>query len=183
MKTIKGYSKKYGEHLIYVDDEDYDRLNIFKWGIRFTKNTKYARRWEVINGKVKWFHMHREILRITSDMVVDHKDHNGLNNCKENLRVCTKKENNKNKTSMVGSSSKYLGVCVYLSKEKKISKSSGEEYIYERIRIQATIRVNGRAIKIGHYKTEEEAAKAYNEYAAKYHGEFANLNKIGGRNV
>jgi len=49
---------------------------------------------------------------------------------------------------------------------------------YNRKYIRAKISVNGKNINLGYFKTEIDAAIAYNEAAIKYHGEFANLNKI-----
>ena len=109
--------------------------------------------------------MHRVIMNTLGNMNVDHIDHNGLNNQKENLRNCTQSENARNRTSRKGSTSKYLGV----SKCHKIMKY-GIYYYYR-------VKINQRQ-HVGNFKTEIEAALAYNEAALKYYGEFANLNII-----
>lgn len=93
--------------------------------------------------------------------VVDHKDRNCENNRIENLREATRMQNSQNRTSAKNSSSKYLGVHHYLKRKW-----------------HAAIRVNKILKSIGYFKTEEEAALAYNKAAVKYHGEFANLNII-----
>jgi hypothetical protein len=94
--------------------------------------------------------------------VVDHEDTNRLNNNIENLREATRRQNNCNRSSAKGSSSKYLGV------HKIIGRNA----------FQAAIRVNRKPIHLGNFKSENEAALAYNRGAVKYHGEFANLNII-----
>lgn len=109
--------------------------------------------------------MHRFIfekynLITDNEMLVDHKDQNGLNNQKSNLRLCSKKENNSNTKSRENSSSKYLGVSYH-----KIT-----------FKWQASININNKQKYIGLFKTQEEAARAYDDLAKIHHGQFANLN-------
>lgn len=86
-----------------VDDEDFTRLNRHTWRVRISRNTAYAVRSENrrVGGtrKCNQIQMHREVLGLTSrDRVeTDHKNHNGLDNRKENLRTATKSENQKNR--------------------------------------------------------------------------------------
>ena len=91
---------------------------------------------------------------------VDHKDRDKLNNKIENLRDVTHAGNAQNRSSCKGSSSQYLGV----SKRK----TSWEANIYP----------STGGIYIGNYKKEEVAAAAYNVYAMKHYGEYANLNDV-----
>lgn len=105
--------------------------------------------------------MHRMILNVNDKKIlIDHKNHDGLNNTKSNIRECTIRQNNINKRSRKNSSSKYLGVSLYKRDN----------------RWRADVRVNGKTIWIGYFDTEELAAKAYDKAALKHHGEFANLN-------
>lgn len=108
--------------------------------------------------------MHRFILGDTKGLEIDHRDGNGLNNCKSNLRLATRSENMQN--SRVPKNNRYgvKGVCFLPNRYGKKWK--------------AAICANNRAITLGHFHTKEEAAKAYNEAAKKYHGEFARLNVI-----
>jgi len=106
MKTIQLTQGK----LTQVDDEDYDFLNQWKWYAKRNRKTEkfYALRREsdlIENGvKVKFGEticMHRIVMNCPQGMVVDHKDHDGLNNQKPNLRICTDRENllNRKKTA------------------------------------------------------------------------------------
>ena len=93
--------------------------------------------------------------------IVDHRDRNSLNDKIENLREANKSQNNKNTNSRKNTTSKFLGV--HLAKNKFWVAQIGND---------------GKQIQLGRFKTEIEAAKAYNEAATKYHGEFANINKF-----
>ena len=71
---------------VRVDREDYEYLKQFRWYLFQSEKWKYAIRGESKNGVTKTIFMHREILKIKdSNVYVDHRDHDGLNNRKENL--------------------------------------------------------------------------------------------------
>jgi hypothetical protein len=160
-----------------VDDEDYKYLNQWKWWAMKRANTTYAgRKGETVNGKKTTIMMHRLLLKITDkNILCDHRDHDGLNNQKHNLRACSNSENLRNKISKTGSSSRFLGVSVYSENIKWILKN-GEIKNGTNKRIIAQIRVNNKNFKIGDFKTEEDAARAYDAAAKIHYGEFANLN-------
>lgn len=144
-----------------VDDEDYEWLNQWKWYAHKKRNTYYARRSCIINGLTYNLMMHRIILGLTDNNICcDHKDMNGLNNQRFNLRIATVSQNSANRRSLKGSSSKYLGVYKFGN------------------RWRAKIRCNKKQESIGCFKTEKEAGLAYNLRATELHGEFANLNVI-----
>lgn len=63
-----------------------------------------------------------------------------------------------------------------MSFRRQVDKRNGKEYIYTCW--MAYIYANKKLLRIGSFKTEEEAALAYNEAAKKHHGEFAKLNVI-----
>lgn len=144
-----------------VDDEDYEWLSQWKWVAVKGNKTFYASRPGSPIGKR--ILMHREILgEIPLGLFPDHKDRNGLNNQRNNLRLATRYQNQANRSSFKGSSSKYKGVCFYKGRNVW----------------QAHIRKNGVLMWLGNYKSEEFAAQVYNKAAIEIHGEFANLNPI-----
>jgi GTP:adenosylcobinamide-phosphate guanylyltransferase len=157
MKEIKLTQDK----IALVDDEDFEYLNQFKWCVSKSGHSFYA---QTIR-KVK-IRMHREIMKTQLEnnigKIIDHIDGNGLNNQKYNLRTCTRAENGRNRHS-VNNSSGYLGVFKIKSKKEKW---------------KVQIVVNKKSIYIGTFKDKKDAAKAYNEAAIKYHGEFARPNII-----
>lgn len=152
-----------------VDDEDYEYLNQFKWREVKRNSIYYAQRECSVNGKHTCILMHREILGFPKGKRTDHKDMNGLNNQRSNLRTCSASQNAAN-TNPLGGSSKFKGVSCRLGK----SWNSTEYYPQYRARIT----VNKKEIWGGTFRNEIDAAKAYNELALKYFGEFAKLNNI-----
>lgn len=155
-------SPKYGQKEVLVDDDDFDSLKKFNWWLANRNGTFYAAR-SIWKPKRAVVYMHRQIMKVSDRTIeVDHKDHNGLNNQRENIRNSTKRQNGCNKNSRKNSSSKYLGVCRH--------KATGKW--------RATIKDNSKQFSLGFYESEEMAALAYNEAAIRIHGEFANLNNI-----
>lgn len=135
-----------------VDNEDFERLNKFRWFPFKHRNTTYAMRHKSIL-------MHREIMNAQKGEQIDHKDRDGLNNTTENLRKATHAQNMANRKAS-GKSSKYLGVC------------------WDKGKYRASLTTNNQTKELGRFVSEDEAGKAYNKGALKYHGEFANLNII-----
>ncbi len=149
----------------------YEWLNQWKWRTAKSINTCYAIRSKQINGKKKMIFMHSVILKPKSDnSLVDHKDRDGLNNLEHNLRECTHTQNMQNRSIQKNNKSGFHGV------HKKVSESihKGVSYKYESWAF--AIRVNGITIRTSGFKDKISAAKAYDELAKKYFGEFANLN-------
>ena len=155
MKEIELTQGKFAQ----IDDSDFKYLNQFKWYALKNRNTYYAQRTQTINGKECAIKMHRIIMKTPSKLEVDHKDHNGLNCQRHNMRNCTFTQNRKNRKSW--GKSKYLGV------------SFDSNHIPF-----ARIRINGKLIRLGSFLLEQDAAIAYNKAALNYHGEYANLNIV-----
>lgn len=150
--------------VVIIDDEDYALVKPWKWQARYNDKSKtwYAVREVRLKGKrVGLERMHREIMNAKPSEIVDHRDHNGLNNQKDNLRKCTTPSNSRNRR-ISPHSSKYKGV--YWSKKGKIWR--------------AQICVNWKNMSLGSYSNEVEAALVYNEAAMKFFGEYALLNEI-----
>lgn len=156
-----------------VDDEDYKRLNQWKWYALPSRNTYYAARMVRPKKKRILIYMHREIMKPSGNLQIDHKDGNGLNNTRSNLRICTQHQNTLNRKPFGNSN------CLGVHFRKIIStyvKKDGKIVYYEYDRYISNITSNGRHKFIGRFKTEEEAGRAYDSYAKELHGEFANLN-------
>lgn len=172
MKIIPVNSKTFGYHEILVDDENFELVSKHKWHIVKGRETFYAKTNIIFNNKKTNISMHRLILGLTDPKTLgDHKNHNGLDNQSDNIRCATYAQNQANKTSHKNSSSKYLGVC--LSKIKHKLKN-GEIKIY--YSWKSYININGKKKSLGYFKSEEEAAKKYDDSAKIHHREFTNLN-------
>lgn len=147
-----------------VDDEDFEWVSKFKWHYHHTGYACRSQYLGMIDGKmkVKTFSMHREIMKVSSSVSVDHRDMNTLNNQKDNLRLATRSENGMNRKSYSGSHSKYKGVG-WAAHAKKWT---------------ASIKHDQKRKHLGYFVNEEDAAKAYNDAALKYFGEFSRLNSM-----
>lgn len=132
-----------------IDDNDYKIVKDYKWYaiISKTKRTYYAA--STINKKM--VQMHRLILKASTGQLVDHIDGNGLNNLRENIRICNKTENNRNRHSTVGVS-KYKGVTWHKPTKKW----------------RARITVNSKKIHLGLFLLETSAAEAYDKKLKNY---------------
>lgn len=139
-----------------VDDADYEYLMQWKWCANFQHGIWYA----VRTVRPTLIRMHRIILDAPSGIVVDHRDGNGLNNSRSNIRLCTTSQNLHNISRIKGSSSTYKGVSWCKSRQ-----------VWE-----AQIKCNGISKYLGRFADELEAAKAYDEAARILHGKFARLN-------
>jgi hypothetical protein len=142
-----------------VDEDDYNSLSQFEWKLG---SGGYARRWECSNGKVKTILMHREVNKTPKGFDTDHINGNRLDNRKCNLRTATRSQNIMNQGSNKGTTSKFKGVSW---------KSANKKWV-------AQIVKNGKSMYLGLYKSEEDAARAYNEAALKHHGQYAWLNQL-----
>ena len=141
-----------------VNDEDFEKLNQFKWHLAKYRKSSYAIRNITVNGKQKKIPMHCAVM---NGKGIDHIDHNGLNNQRSNLRFCTKSENAMNNQKQKNCTSIYKGV-YFFKRDKKW---------------MAHIELNGKQTYLGTFSSEVDAALAYNEKAIELFGEFANLNK------
>jgi hypothetical protein len=139
-----------------VDDEDYERLSKYNYFAHKRFNNWYALRHDENHATRR---MHHDVLNLPSNALVDHKDGDGLNNQKENLRDATKSQNAAN-SRIRGGSSKYKGVSW-----KEPSK-----------KWQAKICIDYKQIYLGLHESEIAAALAYDAAAIKHFGEYARLN-------
>jgi hypothetical protein len=161
VKTIpltKGFSAQ-------VDDEDLERVSQFKWSVFIDRGKHtvryYAERWTTAKGKSVRVSLHRFILGLTDPKIgVDHKNHDGLDNQRHNLRIATNSQNQSNRRKILGSS-KYKGV--YWDKAHQ--------------RWRALIECRGKKYRLGDFRSELKAATAYNHAALRLFGEFACINE------
>lgn len=147
-----------------VSDEDYERVAALKWhaikgpGLTWYAVRRTSRRCPGPRGVI-W--MHRFILNAPKGIDVDHKDRNGLNNTRENLRLCTKRENMRNTVrTQASKTSRYHGVSYY--------KSTGKW--------KAQIKTTEKKVSLGYFLNEIDAAHAFDRAAAHHFGEFAVIN-------
>lgn len=161
MKIITLHSKKHGNHYCQVDDEDFETLNQFKWYADFVPSDGKFRARSRLGGNVKSpVLMHRFILEVKPNMLVDHVDMNPLNNQKTNLRVTNKANNMKNRNKQNNNTSGFKGVS-WNKKDKKW---------------RATIQCDGKWKFLGNFDTEYEAANAYDDAAEELHKQYARTN-------
>lgn len=145
-----------------IDEADLPIIEGYTWCVGITRSHKTARTNITVNGKSKALLMHRLILGLNNPSIcVDHIDGNPLNNCRNNLRVCSQAENVRNKKKRP-ERTQFKGVTRYF---RPVPHP-----------FYARISVNRKTICIGSYETPEEAARAYDEAARKHHGIFAALN-------
>jgi hypothetical protein len=145
-----------------VDAEDYERVSLYTWHAHKGKNGNFYAR-GIMTGvrNSKQIYMHRLIMNVESKHLIDHKDRNGLNNRKTNLRTCSTTMNAGNK--LCSNITGYKGVGVMPSYQRK--------KIYK-----ASIRFNDKQKTLGYYLTAKEAGQAYDKAAKELFGEFALLN-------
>lgn len=105
--------------------------------------------------------MHILILNHPS-LEIDHKNLNGLDNRRLNLRPATPSQNQRNSTTSRGNKSGYKGVSFYKREAKWGAMSKN----------------NGKAKWLGYFDSAIEAAKAYNDFVKKIEPEFARLNRV-----
>jgi hypothetical protein len=133
-----------------VDAADYDWLNQWNWCAQFTPKTHSYRAVAWVNGKIT--DMARVILGLTDPKIkADHRNHDTLDNRRQNLRPATNAENSRN---------------MRMRKDRfKCVRSSGKKW---------TSHIGNR--HLGMFSTPEEAALAYDRAAKQLHGEFAYTN-------
>lgn len=154
----KGYATK-------VSPVYFEEMRRFAWRAHEAGGLVYARRnataAERRLGYPSTVYMHRQVMSLLLDMHigVDHINHDGLDNRRENLRQCSKTQNNGN-TRKTRGTSRYKGVWLHAPSRKWY----------------AGIRKGALTVPLGGFHDEEEAARAYDRAALEYFGEYACLN-------
>ena len=149
-----------------VDDEDFERVNKYKWCAQWFPSTKSFRasRRKLVrergDGGQERIYLHRFVMNAPRGRDVDHVNHNTLDNRKSNLRICTRSENCMNKLKWNGCSSRFKGV----------------SWSKEVLKWRANIKKDNKQCSLGYFTDETDAARAYNQAALRLHGDFACLN-------
>ena len=169
MKIIKiKYKNEIKE--CFIDEEYFELINKYNW--YFCLGYIYGYKKGIKNKKNMTF-IHRVIMGLNKGdkIQIDHKDHNGLNNKKNNLRYSNQQQNCQNRIANKNGSSKYLGVYkVYPKKKCK----DGYHY-YDPCYI-ARIKIKNITKHIVCSKYEKVAAKFHDKVVSLLYGEFAYLN-------
>lgn len=155
MKEIKLTQGK----IALVDDEDFERLNIYKWYAASQDHyCCYAVRGVFIDNKWKTIRMHREIMNALTGIKIDHKNGNGLDNQKYNLRVATSQQNSYNIKNA--------------HKDNKY-KIKGVSWNRQHKKFESRIKVNEKKLLLGLFNVLGDADSAYRIAEEKHFGEFA----------
>jgi len=157
-------SPKYGLKTVLIDTEDLSFVSKYSWCVHKINNYFYC-----VSTKKSLISLHRLIMSFPKDKVIDHKNHNTLDNRKENLRICSKQQNSHNRKKQINTSG-VKGVFA------DIQNINGKIYKHWR----SYIRYNNKGIHLGSFPFTEEgkiaAAKRYDKEAKKLFGEYALLN-------
>lgn len=149
-----------------ISPQDAARILQYKW--RFIQNKKgrvgqtirYAVAQEKRDGIYVRLKMHRLILDAPEGTHVDHINGDGLDNRRENIRICTPQLNQANSRKHIVGSSRYKGVAWSAAARKW----------------RAYIAVDRKQTHLGLFESEVEAAQAYDQKAREVFGEYAFTN-------
>jgi hypothetical protein len=152
---------------VFVDPEEVARVTTgYTWSAQSRENNlwyaiAYVRGSARNGGTARYVYMHA---LITGCPGVDHRDRNGLNNTKVNLRVATDVQNSANTGKRSGTSSRFKGV----------------SFVGRTGRWKASLHTGGRNLHLGYFTDEQEAARVYDDAATTRFGEFAATNVVLG---
>lgn len=132
-----------------IDLEDVDKVKGIKW---------YMTHYGYVSNRHSRQHLHRLVMNCPDDMVIDHINHNRLDNRKSNLRICTQHQNNMNKGVTYNRASNVTGV--------RLDK--------RRNKWMARITCNYKEKFLGYFDTKEEAIQARKNAEIEYFGEYRN---------
>ena len=143
------------KQIVLIDFVDLHLLNEGYWGVN-SQGYIHSR----INGEL--VRIHRRIMKPGKNEEIDHINRNPLDNRRDNLRVCTSKENGRNLSIKINNQSGVPGV----SKDNKSGKW------------RSRLMLEGKEINLGYYDDFNEAVKARSKAEHKYFGEYAPEHKL-----
>ncbi len=147
-----------------IDDADYSIVSGRDWHWRqdIRSHIKYAVRYHYIEKRLIRTFMHRLILQLTDPkQICDHKNGDGLDNRRSNLRVCSWSQNLANRKKTLKNKTGFKGV----------HQPSVQIPVWV-----AQIRCMYRVYYLGRFRSPEDAARAYDKAALFFFGDFANIN-------
>lgn len=149
-------------HRVLVDEIDLAIVGGRRWIVSHRKTLNFTRLYVVSLSSTgpRTTYLHRAIMKARSGEVVDHRNHDGLDNRRENLRIATPSQNVANMRRQPGRSSRFKGV----------------SWNREKSRWESYIEVNGTKRRLGYFRVEADAARAYDAAALDAWGEFAWVN-------
>ena len=148
-----------GDTYALVDEKDFAVLNKMNWYLKRSGTCYYAHTTIRRNKKAPFVAMHQLLLPVPKGQEVDHKNHNGLDNRRTNLRAATRSQN--------------------IANRKKFRRANKQSSEYKGVwRKDGKWEAGLRHRYLGTFSTEQEAARAYNDAAIKLYGEFAQVNRI-----
>lgn len=144
-------------HIALCDDIDFLYLLNFKWHLRKSCKTKYAKR----NIKYSFICMHEEIIKrmglvISKGYQIDHRDRNGLNNQRFNLRIITCSLSSFNRNIHSNNTSGFTGI----------------RFREDHMKWESYININKKYKHLGLFNILEDAIKVRREAELKYYGEY-----------
>lgn len=160
MKTVPLGGKKAAGRVALVDDEDYELVSQYRWHVLEKVRPSggidgpYVQTKTRRDGREVGVFMHK---LITGYARTDHRNGNGLDNQRSNLRPATAAQNGCNRPPRADHSSRHKGVSWHRATRKW----------------RATIKANGKSRHLGTFASEEDAARAYAEAALAIQGEYA----------
>jgi hypothetical protein len=145
------------DRVILFDDADADLVGAYQWHLHLTPTVTYARGYPHGQRAGGLTYMHRLLTGAERGRDVDHINHDGLDNRRANLRVCSRSQNTANRHVAMSAS----GV-----KGVHFEACTG--------RWRAELGYQGKRFRLGRFDTLEDAADAYSRKAREVFGEFAN---------
>src|SRR4030095_4783221 len=146
-----------------VDDEDFERVNQKKWHAVESRGACYAAHSYYVDGKQHRVFLHRFLLGLKpgDGLECDHRNGNGLDNRRTNIRRATASENNRNRRLFKSNKSGWTGV----------------SWNWKYRRWQEHAIVDGRWTNLGQFTNKDEAIAARRQAEAKHYAEFAKSNE------